>query len=133
MRTGSVCKFRAALAALSLAFLLLVGSFVGAKAVEAKTYRLASGEELIDPTLPQGWQAYKQAKGPAQQFKLSYILNADQRRQAIVNGQRVSEGDTVSGAKVERIQEGAVVLLVDGERQTLRLNKAGGIKKLTGE
>jgi len=94
----------------------------------AKSYRLPSGELLSDPTMPHDWLRPKKIEAKTKQFKLNYILNADTRKQAMVNGQKVVEGDYVSGAKILRIQEGAVTLLVDGQRRTLRMNKGRGIK-----
>jgi len=95
----------------------------------ATDYHLPSGEALSDPTMPHGWQPRKKSSAKARHFKLNYILNASTRKQAMVNGQKVTEGDSVSGAKVLRIQEGAVTLLVNGQHRTLRMNKYRGIKQ----
>ena len=107
-------------------FLLL---FAVTLPIQAKTsLKLESGEVLQDPTKPADWRASRPAKTVAKQFKRNYILNADGRQRAMINGQRVSVGDTVSGARVLNITEGAVVLLVDGQRRTLRVNNAAGFK-----
>ncbi len=97
--------------------------------IQAKsTFTLENGEQLQDPTKPADWQAKRRVKAVAKNFKLNYILNADGRKLAMINGQKVSVGDFVSGAKVLAISEGAVSLLVDGERRTLRVNRSSGLK-----
>lgn len=95
----------------------------------AKSYKTPSGEILNDPTKPHDWQRPTKEKSAATRFELNYILNADSRKQAMVNGQKVVEGDYISGAKVLRIQEGAVTLLVEGQQKTLWMNKNRGIKQ----
>ncbi len=119
MRIGSVFKFAGAL-------LLLITVTLP---IQAKTsLTLDSGEVLHDPTKPADWRASRPAKAVARQYKLNYILNADGRKMAMINGQRVSVGDYVSGAKVLAISEGSVSLMVDGQRRTLRVSGATGIK-----
>ncbi|WP_239821860.1 general secretion pathway protein GspB [Ectothiorhodospira variabilis] len=53
---------------------------------------------------------------PAQQWVLESILTAPQRRIAIINGQRVTEGATVDGARVLHIGARGVSLDT-GERR----------------
>lgn len=94
------------------------------------TYQSAEGEPLSDPTRPADWQAKPRAVKKAVNYKLSYILNAKDRKQAIVNGKKVTVGDWVVGAKVIGISDDEVTLLVSGKRQTLRVNgKRASIKQ----
>lgn len=96
----------------------------------AKTYELANGEKINDPTKPAYWGASSAAGGKKVSYKLNYILNADERKQAIINGQTVTEGDVVAGARVVQIGESSVVISASGKRQTLRVNKKrSGIKR----
>lgn len=111
-------------------FTLVFGSTAPVLASSAN-YKLVTGETISDPTRPANWRTKKAAKGKQQTYKLNYILNADERKQAIVNGKKVTVGDWVAGAKVLRINDSGVVLSVDGQQQTLRVNKIRqGIKSV---
>ncbi len=111
---------------LLVVFLLAVCSMLHAK--EAN-YQLPNGEVLQDPTRPAGWSTRKAAPKASRTYKLNYILHADGRKQAMINGQKVSEGDYVSGARVIRIREEAVTIEYDGRMQDLRVHKVSGFKK----
>lgn len=114
-----------------LAFVYWLGTSLVSPVVAAnKTYQLTSGETISDPTMPAGWGARASSGGKKTVYKLNYILNAHERKQAIVNGKKVTEGDVVAGARVLRISDAEVVLSVNGKRQTLRVNKKRkGIKQ----
>ena len=84
---------------------------------------LTVGAELLrDPTRPY-------AAGPvvvvtparAAAFSVSAILVSEKRRVAIVNGQRVSEGDQVDGATVVKILADRLRLNLHGKEITTRL------------
>ena len=78
---------------------------------------LTGGAELLrDPTRPYAAAPVAATRKPARAaaFSVTAILLSQKRRVAIVNGQRVSEGDQVDGATV-------VEILADG----LRLNLHG--------
>lgn len=83
---------------------------------------LAGAEELEDPTRPGAAAAQPVATPPTEpQWTLSSTLISDQRRVAVINGQRVRAGETVDGAQVIRIEGGSVTIAVDGDQRTLRL------------
>ncbi len=107
--------------------LTILLAFVGS--VSAADYRLPDGEQLTDPTRPSGWRAAPAGKSVAQVFTLNYVINTDSRRQAMINGQKVEEGGRVNGARVLRINEDSVVVSVNGQQQTLRINAIKGFRK----
>lgn len=93
-------------------------------------YTLDDGEGLKDPTAPAQYRpAPKVIKQAPKNFKLSYILDSEARRYAIVNGKKLSVGDRIEGARLLDIQSRSVVLLVNGRRQTIQMNAVTGIKK----
>jgi len=92
-------------------------------------YRSANGDVLTDPTRPGSWRASAGAGAPEMKYTLNYIINTDARRQAMINGTRVGEGDYVSGARVERIRQDAVTLRVNGQSRELRINSIKGFRK----
>ena len=103
---------------------------VGLSSVSYASSRLPSGELLQDPTRPITWRTASKGPGQkAQSFRLNYILSANDRKYAHINGKKVSEGDTVSGAKVLRITGDQVVISLGGRQKTLRVNAISGIKK----
>lgn len=83
----------------------------------------ASAEVLSDPMRPYTPQIRIENSPGGQSYSLSAILYSAQRRVAIVNGQPVSEGQRISGARVVRIAPGQVQLEVDGEILKLVLIK----------
>ena len=96
----------------------------------ANTYKLPSGEVLNDPTRPHNWSRGSSPKAKAKHFTLNYILKTAQRTKAIINGKSVTEGERVSGAKVIKIKQNTVIILVDGKRRTLHLNKNDRVRKM---
>jgi len=92
-------------------------------------YKLPDGESLNDPTRPYNWNKASGPKAKQKHFTLSYILKTAQRTNAIVNGKKVTEGGYVSGAKVIKISQNTVTILVDGRHRTLHLSKGGSIRK----
>lgn len=109
----------------SILFSLLLGE--AAYAVGA--YKLPDGERLNDPTRPHHWHKASGPKAKQTHFTLSYILKTAQRTNAIINGKKVTEGGLVSGAKVIRINQNTVTILVNGQRRLLHLSKGGSIRK----
>lgn len=108
-------------------FLLIL--FAGS-AIAANDYRTSDGETLLDPTKPANWNVRKAPVKKSQEYQLNYILNSNERQQAIVNGKKVTVGDHVSGAKVLGISDSEVVLSVAGQRKVLRIkNKRQSFKK----
>ena len=93
----------------------------------AKT--LPSGEVLKDPTQPADWAKPKKVDRVKRSYKLNYLLYADDRKQAIINGQSVVEGDRVSGAKVMKISENSVILSTEYGSKVLRWKQPASIKR----
>jgi len=121
---SGVRVLRLVLASFLMCFVLVDVSYA------ANTYKLPSGEVLNDPTRPHNWSRGSSPKAKAKHFTLNYILKTAQRTKAIINGKSVTEGDSVSGAKVIRIKQNTVMILVDGKRKTLHLNKNGRVRKM---
>lgn len=59
-------------------------------------------------------------------FRVNAIIVSDERRIAIVNGRRVGVGDVIGDATVVSISRAEVILDVDGETQSLRVNNGAG-------
>ena len=84
--------------------------------------QLADAAELLsDPTRP--WSAKLSVVAPtsAAGFRVTAIFTSEMRRIAIVNGQRVSEGDQVDGATVVKILADGLRLNLRGKEFTTRL------------
>ncbi|KZY74646.1 hypothetical protein A3742_14040 [Oleiphilus sp. HI0071] len=99
--------------------LLLVG-FIWVACAQAN-YKLPSGEVLQDPTRPLGLPKAQAKAKPEISYRLSYILRAENRNLAIVNGKKVAVGDVVSGAKVVAISSDSVTLSVKGKKRVLAM------------
>ena len=91
---------------------------------------LASGQELLrDPTRPYSAKPVATtATGTATAtatgvtgFRVTAIFTSKERRIAVVNGQRVGEGDLVDGATVVEILADALRLNVQGKAITTRV------------
>lgn len=96
----------------------------------SQAYTLESGETLVDPTKPVYFKkpVKRVAKAkPNKAFKLSMILNADNRRVAIINGKRVETGDLIQGVKVTDIRSDGVTMNENGKIYDLSLRKFSGI------
>ncbi len=96
--------------------LLFICTLTGFKAVAT--------EGLIDPTRPSGYSSGDNFY--LDELRKEYILNSviisDQRRVAVISGKRVSEGDRVKNALVDRIGKSRVTLVVDGARVDIHLS-----------
>jgi hypothetical protein len=108
---------------------MLLGLILCDVAYAAGQHKMPNGEVLSDPTRPHNWNKVSGPKAKKQYFALNYILKTPQRTNAIINGKKVTEGDVVSGAKVLKINQNTVMILVDGKRRTLHLSKGGSIRK----
>lgn len=95
----------------------------------AATMTLLNGEVLKDPTQPSDWAKPKKVSRVKQSYKLNYLLYADDRKQAIINGKSVVEGDQVSGAKVINISENSVTLSTEYGSKVLRWKQPASIKR----
>jgi MSHA biogenesis protein MshK len=78
---------------------------------------IASAQEaVIDPTKPLNFSAANLASGSSQQtIQLTSILISSERRVAIINGEVLSESQTVKGV-------GALVKKIDAEAVTFQQN-----------
>ena len=93
---------------------------------------LADGQELLrDPTRPWSARSVAVATGNAttSSFRVTAIFTSDKRRIAIVNGQRVSEGDRVDGAIVVEILADDLRLDLNGKAITRRVLPYGFRKR----
>ena len=81
---------------------------------------MVSAEELRDPTRPHTSQPGRTVEG-VPSFSVNAIFVSDDRRLAIINGERVQVGDVVSGARVVSIQKEQVTLSASGKQFTARL------------
>ncbi len=78
---------------------------------------------LHDPTRPTDPELYfgRHAGAAGRPWILHSILNAPDRRIAIINGKRVREGERIGSARVLRIGTSDVLLQTGKRRLTLRL------------
>ncbi len=96
---------------------------------------LADDAELLrDPTRP--WSARSVAAAATgktgnatSSFRVTAIFTSDMRRIAVVNGQRVSEGDRVDGATVVEILADDLRLDLNGKTITSRVLPKGFRKR----
>ncbi|MFL0799981.1 MAG: hypothetical protein K6L80_06015 [Agarilytica sp.] len=73
---------------------------------------------LVDPTRPLGYSA----KGsPHSTLKLQAIFFGDDRKEAIINGRSVKEGDSIQGKRIVKIRHDAIVIEKNGGLRTLVL------------
>lgn len=85
----------------------------------------ASAEPDRDPTRPYSAEAIAAPGSRTTAFNVSAIFVSKARRVAIVNGQRVTEGDSINGAVVVEINKDALRLNLNGKELTTRLLPAG--------
>lgn len=76
---------------------------------------------LRDPTRP--YTATERRAAAAPRFVVSAIIVSDDRRVAIVNGQRVSVGGSVDSATVVSIKKQELVIETNGKRMTIGLHE----------
>jgi hypothetical protein len=82
---------------------------------------LCLGAEFMrDPTRP--YTARELSATTAPRFVVNAIIISPERRVAIVNGRRVSVGDSVGNATVIAIEKEEMVLELDGKRITTGLH-----------
>lgn len=80
-------------------------------------------ESRSDPTRP--YSAQPVVSPITSAFNVSAIFVSSERRLAIVNGQRVTEGDLIDGAIVVEINKDSLRLNLHGKELTTRLLPAG--------
>lgn len=91
----------------------------------AALFSLSAGAgELADPMEPPEYRDREKPvakKPPTVHYTLTSTFIAPERRVAIINGRRVSEGDWVGGARVVEIQPSSVRLVRRGRAYRLSL------------
>ncbi|BCO32452.1 hypothetical protein TspCOW1_25550 [Thiohalobacter sp. COW1] len=92
------------------ALLLLLGSAAAGP---------ATASALADPTAPNP-RGQRGAQGMAD-AGLTWTRVTENRREAVINGIRVTEGDRLGGVRILRIRHGAVMIETASGRSTLRL------------
>lgn len=97
-----------AISILMVAAMLLIGPL-----------QLAAAESLRDPTRP--YSARAASPGDPASFVVTAVFVSKERRVAIINGQRVVEGNEVGGATVVEIQRQQIRLNLNGKEITARL------------
>lgn len=85
----------------------------------------ASAEPDRDPTRPYSAPSLVSPGSSTSAFNVSAIFVSKARRIAIVNGRRVTEGDSINGAIVVEINKDALRLNLNGKELTTRLLPAG--------
>ena len=89
------------------------------------------GEELLDPTRPFYFQVIEDSNNPdglelirsvaTVSFDVSFVRASNRSPLAVINEQRVTVGDVISGATVLAIDRSGVTLLIDGEERRINL------------
>lgn len=85
----------------------------------------AAGADLRDPTRPPQGGTVPEPAGPAPALSLDFVINSRDRHLARINGQWVSEGDTVAGARVQRIEADRVLVRRRGQTSILKFGGSG--------
>jgi len=103
--------------------LLFCASFCSAQ-LSAAAQNVATENKLVrDPTIPLGTITARQAASPS--YHLMSILISERRRTAIINGQRLREGQLIvgsDGVRVKRILAQAVIVEQGEKTWDLRLS-----------
>ncbi|MAT65232.1 MAG: hypothetical protein CMN57_06280 [Gammaproteobacteria bacterium] len=79
----------------------------------------AGASALADPTAPNP-RGQRGAQGVTDEG-LTWTRVTENRREALINGIRVTEGDRLGGVRILRIRHGAVMIETASGRSTLRL------------
>ncbi len=99
----------------SLIFTLLL---VISGSLTANVNAASPATKLVDPTRPLGYRADGKKK---QSLKLQAIFYGEGRREAIVSGVAVREGDVVRGKRILKIHANTVIYESAGRHHTLAL------------
>ena len=101
---------------------------------------LVDGEELIDPTAPflldmgnTGNQPIANVFARFNNFDVSSILIRENLRIAVINSQRVREGEFIGNARVVSIEAGEVTIDLDGQTRVLTLHGGTAVKTRTSD
>lgn len=91
----------------------------------------ANSAGLADPTRPPQTRAAPSKPVPSEPLTLDFVVRSRDRHLARINGTWVSEGETVAGARVERIEAHRVLVRRGDRTLILRLGGEGIQKKKT--
>ncbi|MGI1678368.1 MAG: hypothetical protein K6L75_06545 [Cellvibrionaceae bacterium] len=75
---------------------------------------------LVDPTRPIHHSVINTGE---KSLNLSAILITNDRRQVVINGRQMSEGESESNFKVLKIRKNDVAVLQEGKRKILKLHR----------
>ncbi len=83
-----------------------------------------------DPTKPADFkqQPSKTSSPVAQAYTLTSLLKRDKQSWAVINGQKVTVGEEVSGATLLSISHNKVLLQVDGQDKWVPMTRPTGLK-----
>src|SRR5690606_232214 len=84
-----------------------------------------------DPTRPPGWGATAAPAVSSKPLQLQQITYSSSQASAVINGQLVTTGASVDGAKVLAIKPDRVLILVRGQRRELTLFNRADVKRNT--
>ncbi len=102
--------------------------FVISATLLCATFQDARAELLRDPTRP--YTPRPPVIKSVASFSVSAVFISKDRRIAIVNGQRVTEGDQINGATVTEILPDQVLLNVHGKKVTALLQTAASQERI---
>lgn len=85
---------------------------------------LQASDYIVDPMRPDTLRVTVNVVQP--RYRVNAIIFSDDRRIAIVNGQRVAVGDVIQQATVIAINKAEVIVEIQGEQQSLRMNSGAG-------
>lgn len=103
-----------------IAFLPSPASLIAIALAFAVLESAAQATVLRDPTVPPAGYGAPAAsvRGPIEAFKPEHLVTVDGKRYVMWRGHRYSVGDTVQGARIERVEDSAVwVRTADGARK----------------
>lgn len=95
--------------------------------VSAVTY--AEQRLPADPTKPIQGTVSAQKVEAEHGYKLNWMITGKKKNMAVLNGQRVQEGDRVDGAEVLSITADGVLLDVGNEQKLISLSERKGFSK----
>lgn len=98
--------------------ILLVANLAGLIVWPGLVMAAEQEKSLRDPTRP---LSYRVAAKEQTKLTLQAIFTGKDRKEAIVNGHAVSEGDSIGSATVVRIEDKQVGYILDGQSHILRL------------
>lgn len=120
--------------------LLAAGTVIAFSVSANAMAAMVDGEELIDPTAPflldmedTGNEPIANVFARFNNYAVSSILIRENLRIAVINSQRVREGEFIGNARVVSIEEGEVTIDLDGQTRVLSLHGGATIKSRTSE